>query len=271
MNVSQLSRDQLEELAQNHLTEHYHEYNPEAAESEGPSYGELAEALRIVGYDALVCEYAGIEFSPDDFFSTTAEPARTNHYYAIYSPQGIHAPSPYDTLYRYDTAKQRAEDVARVNLQTEQEGPLYGRGTVMQAVPRSFARKRFPRAFDNSVIVWDNWKDGDAHFTRPIWSKSDGIQEFTGRPRNVITHTYEIREVDAWMYDDSWTYNTSYRLGTFTTTGDAARAFRRALAKLGVTFYRGRTVTEYDGDVYEIVDRKTREPLFCAIPTTDEA
>jgi len=79
-------------------------------------------------------------------------------------------------------------------------------------------------------------------------------------------HTYEIRQVDAWMYDDSWTYNTSYHLGTFTTAGDPARAFRRALAKLGITFYRGRTATEYDGDVFEIVDRATREPLFCAIP-----
>jgi len=77
---------------------------------------------------------------------------------------------------------------------------------------------------------------------------------------------YEIRQVDAWMYDDSWTYNTSYHLTSFTTTGDPARAFRRALAKLGITFYRGRTATEYDGDVFEIVDRATREPLFCAIP-----
>lgn len=78
--------------------------------------------------------------------------------------------------------------------------------------------------------------------------------------------TYEIRQIDAYLYDDSWTYNTSYHLGTFTTTGDPARAFRRALAKLGITFYRGCTATEYDGDVFEIVDRATREPLFCAIP-----
>jgi hypothetical protein len=79
-------------------------------------------------------------------------------------------------------------------------------------------------------------------------------------------YTYEIREIDAWMYDDSWTWNTSYRLGSFTTTGDPARAFRRAIKRLGVTLYKGKTVTEYDGDVYEIVDRKTRQPLFAAIP-----
>lgn len=81
-----------------------------------------------------------------------------------------------------------------------------------------------------------------------------------------VGDTYEIRQVDALMYDDAWTWNTSYYLGTFTTAGDPARAFRRALARLGITFYRGRTVTEYDGDVYEIVDRATGQPLFAAIP-----
>lgn len=89
------------------------------------------------------------------------------------------------------------------------------------------------------------------------------------------SHTYEIREIDAWSeYDDpddpeempAWIWNTSYRLGEFTTAGDVPRAFRRALARMGITFYRGRTVTEYDGDVYEICDRATHEPLFAAIP-----
>lgn len=86
------------------------------------------------------------------------------------------------------------------------------------------------------------------------------------------SHTYEIREVDALAeYDDAdetpaWVWNSSYHLGEFTTAGDVPRAFRRALERLGVTFYRGRTVTEYDGDVYEICDRATREPLFAAIP-----
>ena len=38
------------------------------------------------------------------------------------------------------------------------------------------------------------------------------------------------------------------------------------LKSQGVTFAPHATRTEYDGDVYEIVDRKTGEPLFCAIP-----
>lgn len=85
---------------------------------------------------------------------------------------------------------------------------------------------------------------------------------------------YEVRQVDAWTeYDDpdeapAWIYNTTYNLGTFTTTGDPAQALRRYLKRHhNITFYRGRTRTEYDGDVYEICDRKTGEPLFCAIPT----
>lgn len=90
-----------------------------------------------------------------------------------------------------------------------------------------------------------------------------------------IGDRYEIRQVDAWAeYDDpddpdeapAWIYNETYRLGTFTTTGDVPRAFRRALENLGVIFIKGRTATEYDGDVYEIVDRATREPLFAAVP-----
>lgn len=82
-----------------------------------------------------------------------------------------------------------------------------------------------------------------------------------------VGDTYELRQVDALADPDGgWTYNESWNLGTFTTAGDVPRAMRRALARLGITFYRGRTATEYDGDVYEIVDRATREPLFAAIP-----
>ena len=74
MNVNQLNTEQLEELAQSYLMEHYHEYNPDAPENEGPSYGELAAALDIVGRDTLATEYAGTVFSSDDFFCTAAQP-----------------------------------------------------------------------------------------------------------------------------------------------------------------------------------------------------
>ena len=90
-----------------------------------------------------------------------------------------------------------------------------------------------------------------------------------------IGDTYEIRQVDAWAeYDDpddpdeapAWTYNETWHLGTFTTAADVSRAFRAALRRMGIRFYRGRTVTVYDGDMYEITDRATGEPLFVAIP-----
>lgn len=262
MNIKQLNSEQIEELARAYLIDHYHEYNPDAAELEGPSYGELAAAVEIVGIDALMEEYDSTVFSNDDFSCTAGQPERqARHYYAIYSPQGIHAPSTADTLYRYDTAQQRAEDIDRVNLQTTKDR--------IQAVPRAFAKKRYPRAFAHDAIVWRTWSDGDRHFNRPFWRDyEDGTQEWTGKPRNVIFDTYEVRQIDAWMYDDNWTCNDSWNLGTFTTTGDPAQALRRYLKRHhNITFYRGRTRTEYDGDVYEIVDRKTGEPLFAAIPT----
>lgn len=79
--------------------------------------------------------------------------------------------------------------------------------------------------------------------------------------------TWEIREVDAWNDEDGWTYNTTYRLGTFTTTAEnPAKAFRAALARMGIRFHRGTTATEYDGYMCEIIDRKTGEPLFVAVP-----
>lgn len=154
MNVNQLNSEQLEELAQSYLTEHYHEYNPDAAELEGPSYGELAAALDIVGRDTLMNEYADTVFSSDDFLCTAAQPER-----------------------------------------------------------------------------------------------------------------YEVRQVDAYLYDDCWTYNTTYRIGAFATFAeDIPRAIRYYLKSQGIELTPHVTRTEYDGDVWEIVDRKTGEPLFCAIP-----
>lgn len=197
--------------------------------------------------------------------STAAQPKqerRPRRYYAIYHPRGIHAPSPRDTLYRYSTAAERAEDIERVNRQNENM-------KLMQAVPRTFAAKRFPRAFSHDVIIWRPWSDGDARFTVPFWRDyEDGTQEYTGHPRNVIFTTYEIRRIDAWNDPESgWIYNTTYRLGSFTTAAqDERRAFYRALNRLGVRFYRGMVRAVDDEDIIEIIDRKTAEPLFVAIP-----
>ena len=114
-----------------------------------------------------------------------------------------------------------------------------------------------------------------AHYTP--WSSSDqrDTAQFIawyyiaeGAPTMKADATrYEIRQVDAIAYDDGWNYNETWNIGTFATAAaDVPRAFRRALENLGVLFVPHKTATVYDGDVYEIVDRKTGETLFCAIP-----
>lgn len=108
------------------------------------------------------------------------------HHYAIYNPDGFDRPNIRGTLYRYDSTKQRAEDVDRVNLQTEQEGPLYGRGTVMQEVTRDQARYYYPDAFTTGAPV-HHWSDPDRHYARPFWrAYEDGVQEFTGCPTRTF-------------------------------------------------------------------------------------
>ena len=85
-----------------------------------------------------------------------------------------------------------------------------------------------------------------------------------------MKYKYEIRQIDAWAeYEDqfSWSWNESYHIGEFETAAqDHKRAFLRALHRAGIAFYPGRVKTEYDGSIYEVVDRKTGEPLFAALP-----
>ena len=63
MNVKELSRDQIEELKQEYLTRKMDE------NGETPSYEELALADQTISDDEIFEEYAGTEFSPDDFVS----------------------------------------------------------------------------------------------------------------------------------------------------------------------------------------------------------
>ena len=79
---------------------------------------------------------------------------------------------------------------------------------------------------------------------------------------------YEIRQIDALPDGESgWVWNNSYNISTLTTSGDPRRAFTRHLArKHNVKYHRGAVRIEYDGDIYEIQNRKTGEPLFAAIP-----
>lgn len=80
---------------------------------------------------------------------------------------------------------------------------------------------------------------------------------------------YEIRQIDAWGNDiDGFEWNESWHIGEFTTNAkNRKRAFCAALRnKYGIAFYPNTTLIYYDGDVYEICDRKTKRPLFAAIP-----
>lgn len=82
---------------------------------------------------------------------------------------------------------------------------------------------------------------------------------------------FEIRELDAWGNNiDGFEINTSYLYGTMEThckTENDRKAITHYLkSKHGITFKKNRTRIEFDGDCYTIIDRKTKIPLFIAIP-----
>lgn len=80
---------------------------------------------------------------------------------------------------------------------------------------------------------------------------------------------FEIRQLDAWgNNEEGYEINTSYLMGIMVTRSNNEKyAFTRYLAnKHGITFKKNRTRIEFDGDCYTIIDRKTKEPLFIAIP-----
>lgn len=79
--------------------------------------------------------------------------------------------------------------------------------------------------------------------------------------------SYDVRQLECLNYDGEWTENTSYNLGSFQTSAKNERkAFTQYLRKQGITFFKNRTLIEFDGDCYTVIDRKTKEPLFIAIP-----
>ena len=80
---------------------------------------------------------------------------------------------------------------------------------------------------------------------------------------------YEIRQVDAWGNGaDGWEYNETWKVDAFRScAGNEKRLFLRKLRKNGITFKRGAVRVYYDGSIWEIVNRKTLEPLFCMIPS----
>lgn len=81
-------------------------------------------------------------------------------------------------------------------------------------------------------------------------------------------YSYDVREIDAWSDPESgWTWNTSYHIGTMETAAeDVRRALTAYLKRRGIVFKLNRTIIYDDGSVIEIQDRKTKEPLYAAVP-----
>ena len=79
---------------------------------------------------------------------------------------------------------------------------------------------------------------------------------------------FEVREVDALHDGEGWYWNTSFNMGVFQTKArNEKRAFMDYLRrKHGIYFKLNRTLIQDDGSVLEVIDRKTKEPLFAAIP-----
>ena len=80
--------------------------------------------------------------------------------------------------------------------------------------------------------------------------------------------TFEVREIDAWLEpDNTWSENTSYKLGVFTTRAvDCKKALTNYLRnRHGIRFFLNRTLMFDYGDMIEIVDRKTQMPIIRAI------
>ena len=101
-------------------------------------------------------------------------------------------------------------------------------------------------------------------------TEEEQTMENTNTNTNTKKDSFEIRQIDAWYYgeDEGWIWNTSYLMGEMQTKAqNERRAFTAWLKRhLGISFKNNRTLIEHDGDCYTIIDRKTKEPLFIAIP-----
>jgi hypothetical protein len=87
--------------------------------------------------------------------------------------------------------------------------------------------------------------------------------------KNTKGYSFEIRQLDAWgNAEEGYEINESWHMGEMITKAqNERRAFTAWMKRhLGISFKNNRTLIEFDGDCYTIIDRKTKEPLFIAIP-----
>lgn len=78
-----------------------------------------------------------------------------------------------------------------------------------------------------------------------------------------------VRQLDSWKSGDGlydWDVNNVYNIGEVKTSAkNERRAIVRYLRRQGIVFKKNRTLIEFDGDNYTIIDRKTKEPIFDAV------
>lgn len=78
-----------------------------------------------------------------------------------------------------------------------------------------------------------------------------------------------VRQLDSWKSGDDlydWDVNNVYNIGEVETSAKNERkAITRYLRMKGIIFKKNRTLIDFDGDNYTIIDRKTKEPIFDAV------
>lgn len=88
----------------------------------------------------------------------------------------------------------------------------------------------------------------------------------------MIKYSYEVKQIDAWMGpDNEWYWNDVYNLGILTTTADTEQGLKKAFRMFlrnhaGILLNSCGIRYDYDGDILEIHDRFTDEPLLAMIP-----
>lgn len=85
-------------------------------------------------------------------------------------------------------------------------------------------------------------------------------------------YSYEVKQIEAWLGpDDEWYWNDVYNLGILTTTAGTEQGLKKALRTFlinhaHILLNSSNIRYYYDGDILEIHDRLTDEPLFAMIP-----
>lgn len=84
---------------------------------------------------------------------------------------------------------------------------------------------------------------------------------------------FELRSIDAWRDTEGvWMWNESYRLEDGIVFEESELTTRKILKALRAWKYlsqksKGMVTVCYDGDIYEIQDKNTHEPLLALIPS----